>query len=70
MLLWGEAGTRGRRGQSKRSAPHVPYMEKLWDTGTTSQELEEASLMEAFGTSPGKAMDEQSRGNTPAPAGE
>lgn len=31
-------------------------MEKLCDTGTTSQELEEASLTEAFQASPGKAL--------------
>lgn len=31
-------------------------MEKLCDTGAISQELEEASVTEAFQTSPGKAM--------------
>lgn len=54
-MPWGQAGTTGSRGWSNRSTRHVPYMEKLRDTGTTSQELEEASLTEAFQTSPGRA---------------
>lgn len=62
MLPWGEAGTTGSRGWSNRSTRHVPYMEKLCDTGTTSQELEEASLTEAFQTSLGKAMASRAEG--------
>lgn len=61
MLPWGKAGTTGSQGWSNQSTQHVPYMEKLCDTGTL-QKLEEASLTEAFQTSPGKAMASRAEG--------